>query len=53
MTTGCGAAGTATTKIRSPRRDAIVGCDEGGVIYRGREASTGEVRVRRVQCLHD
>jgi malate dehydrogenase (oxaloacetate-decarboxylating) len=37
VTTGCGAAGTAVTKIllaAGARR--IVGCDEGGAIYRGR-----------------
>jgi len=38
VTTGCGAAGIATTKILlAAGARNIVGCDEGGVVYRGRE----------------
>src|SRR5436305_6327588 len=37
VTTGCGAAGTAVTRIlRSAGARWIVGCDEGGALYRGR-----------------
>jgi malate dehydrogenase (oxaloacetate-decarboxylating) len=37
VTTGCGAAGTAVTKILlGAGATYIVGCDEGGVLYRGR-----------------
>ncbi len=37
VTTGCGAAGTAVTKILlGAGANWIVGCDEGGAIYRGR-----------------
>ncbi len=41
VTTGCGAAGTAVTKIllnAGARR--IIGCDEGGALYRGRQGLT-------------
>ena len=38
VTTGCGAAGIAVTRIlQPPGVDWIVGCDEGGALYRGRE----------------
>ena len=41
VTTGCGAAGTAVTKILlAAGATAIVGCDEGGTIYRGRPGLT-------------
>jgi malate dehydrogenase (oxaloacetate-decarboxylating) len=37
VTTGCGAAGTAVTKILlAAGATTIVGCDEGGALYRGR-----------------
>ncbi len=37
VTTGCGAAGTAVTKILlAAGARTIVGCDEGGALYRGR-----------------
>ena len=42
VTTGCGAAGTAVTKILlEAGARTIVGCDEGGAIYRGRPGLTG------------
>ncbi len=41
VTTGCGAAGTAVTKILlSAGVRTIVGCDEGGALYRGRSGLT-------------
>src|SRR6185312_16144448 len=37
VTTGCGAAGTAVTKILlGAGATRIIGCDEGGAVYRGR-----------------
>jgi malate dehydrogenase (oxaloacetate-decarboxylating) len=45
VTTGCGAAGTAVTKILlGAGARFIVGCDEGGAIYRGRPGLTGAKR---------
>jgi malate dehydrogenase (oxaloacetate-decarboxylating) len=41
VTTGCGAAGTAVTKILlGAGAERIVGCDENGAIYRGRPGLT-------------
>jgi malate dehydrogenase (oxaloacetate-decarboxylating) len=41
VTTGCGAAGTAVTKIMlNAGARNIVGCDEGGALYRGRPGLT-------------
>ena len=41
VTTGCGAAGTAVTKILlAAGARTVVGCDEGGAIYRGRPGLT-------------
>jgi len=43
VTTGCGAAGTAVTKILlRAGANRVVGCDEGGVLYRGRSNLTPE-----------
>ena len=45
VTTGCGAAGTAVTKILlNAGARTIVGCDEGGAIYRGRPGLTAAKR---------
>ena len=45
VTTGCGAAGTAVTKVLlNAGARTIVGCDEGGVIYRGRPGLAGAKR---------
>jgi malate dehydrogenase (oxaloacetate-decarboxylating) len=42
VTTGCGAAGTAVTKILlAAGARSIVGCDEHGALYRGRPGLTG------------
>jgi malate dehydrogenase (oxaloacetate-decarboxylating) len=42
VTTGCGAAGTAVTKILlAAGARVIVGCDEHGALYRGRPGLTG------------
>jgi malate dehydrogenase (oxaloacetate-decarboxylating) len=41
VTTGCGAAGTAVTKILlQAGAERVVGCDEGGALYRGRSNLT-------------
>jgi malate dehydrogenase (oxaloacetate-decarboxylating) len=46
VTTGCGAAGTAVTKILlGAGARAIVGCDEGGALYRGRPGLTDSKRA--------
>jgi len=53
VTTGCGAAGMAVTRaLVHARAPWIVGCDEGGALYRGREGlnpsrSTPRSRTRR------
>ena len=45
VTTGCGAAGTAVTKILlGAGARQIIGCDEHGAIYRGREGLTDAKR---------
>jgi malate dehydrogenase (oxaloacetate-decarboxylating) len=45
VTTGCGAAGTAVTKILlNAGARTIVGCDEGGAIYSGRPGLTAAKR---------
>jgi malate dehydrogenase (oxaloacetate-decarboxylating) len=45
VTTGCGAAGTAVTKILlAAGARWIVGCDEGGALYRGRPGLTDAKR---------
>jgi malate dehydrogenase (oxaloacetate-decarboxylating) len=45
VTTGCGAAGTAVTKILlDAGAQTIVGCDEGGALYRGRSGLAGAKR---------
>src|SRR6185312_3321525 len=42
VTTGCGAAGTAVTKILlAAGARVIVGCDEHGALYRGRPGLSG------------
>jgi malate dehydrogenase (oxaloacetate-decarboxylating) len=42
VTTGCGAAGMAVTRtLQSAGAGWIVGCDEGGALYRGREGLNG------------
>ena len=48
VTTGCGAAGTAVTKILlNAGARTIIGCDEGGALYRGaHRPDRGEARVR-------